>query len=41
MDVLSTQLELFEDRGVAIEVVALEVVEQFAAASGHSDESAA
>lgn len=38
---LSAQLELFENRSVAIEVSALEVVEQLTSACGHGDESAA
>ena len=38
--VLSAQLQFFKDRGVAIEVEALEVVEQLAAASSHSNEAA-
>jgi len=38
---LSAQTELFEDRGVAIEIGALEVVEELAAASGHRDETTA
>ena len=38
---LSTKLKLFENRGVAIEVGALEVVEQLTAASCHRDEAAA
>ena len=37
---LSAQLQFFKDRGVAIEVEALEVVEQLAAASSHSNEAA-
>ena len=38
---LSAKLELFEDRGVAIEVGALQVVEELTTASGHCDEAAA
>lgn len=38
---LSAKLQFLEDRGVAIEVGALEIVEELTAASGHSDEAAA
>ena len=38
---LSAKLQLFEDRGVAIEICALQVVEQLTAASCHCDEAAA
>jgi len=38
---LSAKLQLLEDRGVAIEVGALEIVEELTTASGHSDEAAA
>jgi len=38
---LSAQLELLEDRGVAVEVRALEVVEELAPARGHSNETPA
>ena len=38
---LAAQFELFEDRGVAIEVGALQVVEQLAATGRHGDQAAA
>ena len=39
--VLSAETKLFEDRGVAIELGALEVVEELTTAGGHRDEAAA